>query len=81
MLHLIRLQKGGAIMVETERITLRVPKEIHEWLRKKSFETRESINSLIVKAIQEQKKGAVIYSARQAPTEADNAFTTAKEGK
>lgn len=41
-------------MNDTERITLRMPREVHEWLREQSFKTRESINSLIIEALQNQ---------------------------
>ena len=44
-------------MAKVERITLRIPKEIHEWLRQKSFETRKSINSLIVEILEKEKEG------------------------
>lgn len=41
-------------MTDTTRITLRMPEHIHDWLRQQSFETRESINALIVKALEEK---------------------------
>lgn len=41
-------------MTDTERITLRMPKPVHDWLRQQSFETRESINSLIVSALEDK---------------------------
>lgn len=41
-------------MTDTTRITLRMPEHIHDWLRHQSYETRESINALIVKALEEK---------------------------
>lgn len=41
-------------MADTERITLRMPKPVHDWLRAQSYETKKSINALIVKALEEK---------------------------
>jgi predicted HicB family RNase H-like nuclease len=43
---------------ETVRITLRLPADLHEWLRQVGHETRQSINSLIVTAVNEMKQPA-----------------------
>jgi hypothetical protein len=35
-------------------VTIRFPRELYEWLRQEAFDTRESMNSIVVAALRER---------------------------
>ena len=43
-------------MAKFKIFTIRMPLELHEWLRKRAFETRQSINQLIIQALEAFRK-------------------------
>jgi hypothetical protein len=48
--------------MSTQAINIRFPDETYEWLRKEAFDTRESINSIVVAAVEERRTQALPYT-------------------
>lgn len=36
-------------------MSIRIPPELYEWLRRQAFDTRESMNSIIVSAVEQER--------------------------
>lgn len=36
-------------------LTMRLPDDLHEWLRREAFETRESQNAIVVQALEAER--------------------------
>ena|SRR6185437_4628557 len=46
----------------TQAINIRFPDELHEWLRQQAFDTRDSINTIVVAAVEEYRTQAQPYT-------------------
>lgn len=40
---------------DTQAMSIRLPKEVHEWLRREAFETRTAMNAIIASALSEYR--------------------------
>lgn len=41
---------------DTKQVGARIPVEMYEWLRRRAFEDRTSINSLIIQAVEQLRR-------------------------
>ena len=42
-------------MQDIQPLQVRLPRQIHDWLRQKAFDTRKSINSIIIALLEKAK--------------------------
>ena len=52
-------------MSKTQQLTVRLSKDLHEWLRSEAYEKRQSINSLINEALEHERQRTAVKDGNE----------------